>query len=159
MRRHQAAGSRPWVTAGLGVWLIAVALTGCLLDLEEQKRHIRANDLPLKRLTPQAFLDVWGAPTYQYESDAQFYPVADGQYVPSFRVPAGEVPRNWNASIVSGTGRFLAYPDRGELLGFLANRLVYRERLPAAQLHSLGATWAREDKLRTSIERDLLKPR
>ena len=49
-------------------------------------------------------------------------------------------------------GYFLAYPDRRELLGFLNDRLVYRERLSADEIHTIGKMWKRESMFKTRLE-------
>jgi hypothetical protein len=127
--------------------------------LELQKEQIRRHDLQLWRLTPEAFLEAWGPPAYVHEGSMQFYPQSDGQYVPSFRVPLGEVPKNWDSTVVTGFGRFFAYPEQGELVGFFENRLAYREAMPGDQVHALGKAWAHERKFRTTIETEALSPR
>ena len=97
-------------------------------------------------LSPQAFVETWGEPTYAHQEDMQFYPVENGNYVPRFRVPVGEWPRGWDSTIVSEEARFLAYADRGELLGFVNDRLVYRERMSTEQIHAVGKMWQRESR-------------
>ena len=85
--------------------------------------------------------------------------------MPRFRVALGEPPAGWNSEVISGEGYFLAYPDRGELLGFLKEevyilelfglqkeRLVYREHLPAEQIHLVGKAWQREDRFKSGLE-------
>ena len=52
----------------------------------------------------------------------------------------------------AGDGYFLGYPDRGELLGFLNDRLVYRERLSADEIHAIGKMWKRESMFKTRLE-------
>lgn len=142
------------------VLLFATVLAGCAkpMSLEVQKEHIQRHDFPVGQLTPDAFLQAWGNPPYLYEGTTRFFP-ANGQYVPHFRVPLGEAPENWDSSVISGFGRFFAYPEQGELLGFLDDRLVYREAMPAPQVHAIGKAWANERKFRTTIETDTAKPR
>jgi hypothetical protein len=128
-------------------------------SLEEQKRQIQNQNLQLRLLTSEAFLGTWGHPTYQYEALVQFYPLNDGQLVPSFLVPTGEAPPNWDSTILSGVGRFFAYADQGEVLGFLDNRLVYRAHVLSADVHRLGKVWAAELKFRTRTEAEFLQRR
>jgi hypothetical protein len=137
-----------------------LSLAGCgSLSFEEQQRRIREHTLQLRVLTAEAFLTTWGPPTYHYDGLVQFYPLHDGQLVPSFLVPTGEAPKNWDSTIVSGVGRFLAYADRGEVLGFLDNRLVYFAQVPSAHVHALGKAWASELKFRTRTETEFLQGR
>jgi hypothetical protein len=121
-------------------------------SLEEQERHIRANELLLRQLTPRAFVGAWGLPTYQHTEFMQFFGMKDGSLVPRSRLAIGEPPRGWESLIESGDGLFLAYPDRGWLVVFFEERLVYREALAAAELHALGRRWQHEDKFRTRLE-------
>jgi hypothetical protein len=140
--------------------LVVLTLAGCRsVSLEEQQQYIRNNDLQLRVLTSEAFLATWGTPTYQYEGLVQFYPLDDGQYVPSFLVPTGEAPENWDSTVLSGIGLFFAYAEQGRLLGFLDNRLVYRGHVPAAHVHALGKAWATEMKFRTRTEAEYLQRR
>jgi hypothetical protein len=144
----------------LPLLFVVLILSGCGgIPLEVQQRHIRDNDLQLRVLTSEAFLATWGAPTYQYEGLVHFYPVDDGQYVPSFLVPTGEAPENWDSTVLSGVGLFFVYAEQGQLLGFLDNRLVFRGPLPAADVHALGKAWAKEMKFRTRTEAEYLQRR
>ena len=52
----------------------------------------------------------------------------------------------------AGDALFLAYPDRGWLVVFLEERLVYSEAMTAAQLHALGRSWKHEEKFRSRLE-------
>jgi len=137
----------------LGV-LILRLFTGCssLPTLAEQEQHIRNNDLVLHKLTPRAFVGAWGMPTYQRTEFMQFFGMKDGSLIPRSRVASGEVPRGWEVGIEAGDGLFLAYPDRGLLLVFYDEKLVYKEALTAAQLHALGRDWKHEDKFRSKLE-------
>ncbi len=124
------------------------------LSLDEQMTSIQQGHLPLHALTVEAFLRTWGKPTYVHREHTQFFPVKNGNYVPRFRAPLGEPPPGWDATIVSEPGLFLAYPDRGELLGFIENRLVYREQLTSAQIVEVGKTWEHEALFKTRLETD-----
>ena len=113
---------------------------------------MRANELILDQLTPPAFVGAWGMPMYQHTEFMQFFVMKDGSYIPRSRLASGEQPRGWEASIEADDGLFLAYPDRGWLVVFLDERLVYREALTAAQLHEIGRGWKHEEKFRTRFE-------
>lgn len=144
-------GSR-WV----GVCVVAAigSLLSCsgMPSLEEQERHVRNNELALHQLTPRAFVGAWGLPTYQHVEFMQFFGMNDDSLIPRSRLAIGEPPRGWEVRIEAGDGLFLAYPDRGWLVVFFEERLVYREKLTAAQLHELGRSWQHEEKFRTRLE-------
>jgi hypothetical protein len=129
-------------------------LCGCsaLPPLAEQEQHIRDNDLILHQLTPRAFVGAWGMPTYQRAEFMQFFQMKDGSLVPRSRLAIGEAPRGWEAGFDTGESLFLAYPDRGWLVVFLEEKLVYKEALPAAELHALGRSWQHEDKFKSRLE-------
>lgn len=129
-----------------------------LPPLEEQKAQVRNGQVRVHLLTSQAVLDVWGPPTYEHHEYARFFTVENGMYVPFFRVPLGEAPAGWDNGVIPGEADFLAYADRGELLGFLADRLVYRERMSADGIHALGKTWEKEARFKTEIEKSLSTP-
>ena len=67
-------------------------------SLEEQERHVRANELVLHKLTPRAFVGAWGAPTYQHTEFMQFFGMKDGSLIPRSRLASGEPPRGWEAT-------------------------------------------------------------
>ncbi len=121
-------------------------------SLEEQERHVRANELLIHRLTPPAFLGAWGPPAYQHVEFMQFFVMDDKTLIPRSRVAIGESPGGWEVSLEAGEGLFLAYPDRGWLVVFFEGRLVYREALTSVQLHALGRSWQHEDKFRSRFE-------
>jgi hypothetical protein len=120
--------------------------------LEEQKAQILGNRIHFEGLTAQAFLETWGKPAYTHRERMQFYMLDDGNSIPRFRTPMGEPPQGWTTGIISEDSIFFGYPDRGELLGFAGGRLVYREKVPEAEVHSIGKTWAREDLFKTRLE-------
>jgi hypothetical protein len=93
--------------------------------LEEQERLVRANEL---------------------------FGMKDESLVPRSRLASGEPPRGWEVRMEAGDALFLAYPDRGWLVVFFEERLVYREALTAVQLHELGRSWKHEDKFRSRFE-------
>jgi hypothetical protein len=130
------------------------AFAGCsgMPPLAEQEQHIRSNELPLHKLTPRAFAGAWGKPTYQRVEFMQFFVMKDGSFVPRSRVALGESPKGWEAGVEAGEALFLAYPDRGWLVVFYDEQLVYKEALTAAQLHALGRDWKMEDRYRSRLE-------
>lgn len=137
------------------VLLLLLSLAACArLSLDEQTAAIRQGRLPLHALTVEAFLRTWGKPVYVHREHTQFFPVKNGNYVPRFRAPLGEPPPGWDATVVSEPALFLAYPDHGELLGFIDNRLVYREQLSSAQVHEVGKTWEHDALFKTRLETD-----
>ncbi len=144
----------------LSKWAVVVLVValgsalGCsgMPSLEEQERHVRDNELVLHQLTPRAFVGAWGAPTYQHAEFMQFFGMKDDSLMPQSRLASGEPPRGWEVHIEAGDALFLAYPDRGWLVVFFEERLVYREALTAAQLHALGRSWQHEDKFRSRFE-------
>jgi hypothetical protein len=134
--------------------LILIPQAGCrrMPPLPEQERHIRDNDLLLHQLSPRAFVGAWGMPTYQRAEFMQFFDMKDGSLVPRSRLAAGDAPRGWEVGIEAGDALFLAYPDHGWLIVFFEEKLVYKEALTAAQLHTLGRSWQHEDKFRSRLE-------
>jgi hypothetical protein len=142
------------------VWagVLFVAVIGSVLScsglpsMEDQERHVRDNELVLNQLTPPAFVKAWGMPTYQRTEFMQFFGMKDGEWIPRSRLVSGEAPRGWEVRIEAGDALSLAYPDRGWLVVFLSERLVYRESLTAEKLHELGRSWQYEDKFRSRFE-------
>ena len=134
----------------VAIFLSVVACSG--LTLEEQKAQIQNEKIHFNGLTIQAFLETWGKPAYTHRERMQFYTLDDGNSIPRFRTPMGEPPQGWSTAIISEDSIFFGYPERGELLGFAEGRLVYREQVPAAEVHSIGKTWAREDMFKTRLE-------
>ena len=141
-----------WVVVVLAVAFGSALGCSGTPSLEEQERHVRDNELVLHQLTPRAFVGAWGTPTYQHTEFMQFFVMNDDSFMPRSRLASGEVPRGWEARIEAGDALFLAYPDRGWLVVFFEERLVYREALTAAQLHVLGRSWQHEAKFRTRFE-------
>lgn len=140
--------------AGLCVVVALWSVSSCswLPSLEEQSRHVKANELLLHQLTPPAFVEAWGPPAYQHVEFMQFFVMEDKSLIPRSRVAIGEAPGGWEVSLEAGEGLFLAYPDRGWLVVFFEGRLVYREALTSVQLHALGRSWQHEDKFRSRFE-------
>lgn len=145
---RRAAWAGVFVVAAIG----SVLSCSGMPSLEEQERHVRANELVLNQLTPRAFVVAWGPPTYQRTEFMQFFGMKDDSLIPRSRLAMGEPPRGWEVRLEAGDGLFLAYPDRGWLVVFFEERLVYREAMTAAQLHELGRSWKHEDKFRSRFE-------
>lgn len=137
------------------LWVLLLGFqTGCggMPPLAEQERHIRDNDLVLHQLSPRAFVGVWGMPAYQRAEFMQFFVMKDGALIPRARLALGEPPRGWEVGIEAGDALFLVYPDRGWLVVFFEEKLVYKEALTAAQLHALGRSWQQEEKFKSKLE-------
>ncbi len=130
--------------------MVLLACSGPTLD--EQKMQIRDNKITFKGLTIQAFLDTWGRPTYQHRELTVFYLMDDGNSIPRFRVSMGEAPEGWTEGAMAAEGVFFGYADRGELLGFVDGRLVYRQQVPAEEVHAAGKQWAHEQRFKTRLE-------
>ncbi len=139
---------------GVFVAVAIEAVLGCsgMPPLEEQERHVQNNELLLNRLSPPAFVRAWGMPTYQRIEFMQFFGMKDGELIPRSRLGSAEPPRGWEIHIEAGDALYLAYPDRGWLVVFFEERLVYREALTASQLHELGRSWRHEEKFRSRFE-------
>jgi len=140
--------------AGLFVLVAIGSVLSCsgMPSLEEQERHVQDNELVLHQLTPRAFVGAWGMPAYQHAEFMQFFGMKDDSLIPRSRLVIGEPPPGWEVRIEAGDALFLAYPDRGWLVVFFEERLVYREALTAEQLHALGRSWQHEDKFRSRFE-------
>ncbi|WP_455378952.1 hypothetical protein [Petrachloros mirabilis] len=138
----------------IGCMSLAILISGCsgMPSLAEQEQYIQNNNLVLRKLEPRAFVRIWGEPTYQRIEFMPFFGMKDGSLVPRSRLALGESPSGWEISFDAGEGLFLAYPDRGWLVVFLDEVLVYREALSAEKLHELGRSWKQEDKFRTKLD-------
>jgi hypothetical protein len=143
---------RGWTDVLVGAAIGLVLSCSGVPPLEEQERHVRNNELILNQLTPRAFVGVWGTPTYQHTEFMQFFGMKDGELIPRSRLASGEPPRGWEIRIEAGDALFLAYPDRGWLVVFFEELLVYREKLTAVKLHELGRSWQHEEKFRSRFE-------
>jgi hypothetical protein len=139
-----------WPVKRAATWIssLALILVACAPTLERQKDWVQNGNLRLEEISSRAVLDVWGVPAYEYKDFIQFYRLTNGQHVPQFRVPLGEAPNDWDSSADMGVGYFLAYPERGQIVGFLDDRLVYFEKLPAEKVHEIGKMWQREKQFR-----------
>lgn len=134
--------------------LASLLVGGCsgMPSPSEQSRLVAQGDLRLQQVSSQAVLAGWGPATYSVLQHSQFFPLASGNWIPNFRVKLGEYPKDWDMTTVVGDGLFLAYAERGELLGFFEDRLVYREQLSGEQLHTVGRQWQREARFKTRLE-------
>lgn len=134
--------------------LALIAVVGCkgMPTLEEQERLVQANNLVLDHVTARAVVNVWGEPPHHRSLFTHFFVMSDQRMIPSMRVVTGETPRGWSAEVHAGEGLFFAYPDRGWLLVFLEERLVYKEELKAEELRTIVETWAYEDRFKTRLE-------
>ncbi len=148
MRNRFAVVSSQWsvMSRTARIWSLAFVLAACTPSLEQQKAWVQAGDLRLDKISSRAVLDAWGPATYEYKDFIQFYRVTNGQHVPQFRVPLGEAPNDWDSSADMGVGYFLAYADRGQIVGFLDDRLVYFEKLSPETVHEIGKMWQREKR-------------
>jgi hypothetical protein len=132
--------------------LTAMSNCSSLPTLAEQEQLVRANNLPLDQITTRAVVNVWGKPPYHHTEFTQFFVMPDRSMVPRTRVEAGEAPKGWDAGVHAGEGVFFAYPDRGWLLVFLDERLIYREELKVEKLQALVKAWAYEDRFKTRLD-------
>ncbi|MGQ0811197.1 MAG: hypothetical protein ACT4OO_08220 [Nitrospiraceae bacterium] len=135
------------------LYCLAAVIAAChsLPSLEEQKQKIANNDLLLHQLTPRAFAETWGSPTYAHVEFTPFLTAEDGTLVPLSRIQLKQSPQEWADGVDAGDALFLAYADRGDLLVFLEDRLVYREALTPEQIHRLGKTWKHEAQFRSTL--------
>ncbi len=138
--------------------MVVLSACGGLPPVEVQKQFIDKNEFPLQQLSPQAFQQTWGDASFTHLERTQFFEMPDKSLIPRFRVPLGETPEGWDGDLAGGVALFLAYADRGWLLGFLNDRLVYREQFPPQQLHALGTQWKREAEFKTRLELPPLTP-
>lgn len=142
----------PMIRIGFVLGMAGVLAACSELTLEQQKTQIQGNKIHFEGLTIQAFLETWGKPVYTHRERMQFFTLDTGNSLPRFRVPMGEVPEGWGTKTISDDSIFFGYPDRGELLGFVAGRLVYREQVSAAEVHKVGKGRAYEDRFKTRLE-------
>jgi hypothetical protein len=134
--------------------LVLILIVGCesMPTLEQQEQLIQANNLVLNQITTRAVVNSWGKPPFYHSEFTYFFVMPDLSVVPRSRVPTGEVPRGWKSGVHAGEGVYFAYPDRGWLLVFLDDLLVYKEELKAAELHALAKAWAYEDRFKTRLD-------
>ncbi len=141
--------------ASVGLWLliglVSVACSG-IPPLDQQKRLVQAGDLRIQQLTPRAFVESWGEPTYTHQQFTHFFGMPDGQLIPQARMALGESPQGWETSLAAGDAFFMAYADRGVYLVFLEGLLVYHEAMSAEKVHAVGKTWKFESQFKTRLE-------
>ena len=140
--------------ASVGLWLIGLVLMACsgIPSLDQQKRLVQAGDLRLQQLTPRAFVETWGEPTYTHQQFTHFFGMPDGQLIPQARMALGESPQGWETGLAAGDAFFMTYADRGIYLVFLEGVLVYHEAMSAEKVHAVGKTWKFESQFKTRLE-------
>ena len=134
--------------------LIATVLVGCsgLPSFDQQKRLVQAGDFRIHQLTPRAFVETWGQPTYTHQQFTHFFGMQDGRLIPQARMALGESPQGWETGLAAGDALFLAYADHGQYLVFLDEALVYQEAMTAEKVHAVGKTWKYESQFKTQLE-------
>ncbi|TKS60099.1 MAG: hypothetical protein EWM72_01611 [Nitrospira sp.] len=138
----------------LGSLLALVDVGGCkgLPTLEQQELLVRANNLMLEHVTTRAVVNVWGKPPHHHSEFTPFFVMPDRSMIPRSRVDTGEPPKGWESMVHAGEGVFFAYPDRGWLLVFLDELLVYKEELKPEKMQALVRDWAYQDRFRTRLD-------
>jgi hypothetical protein len=128
--------------------------TACssLPRLDAQRQLVERGDLQIRRLTPRAFAETWGNPTYTHQEFTHFFAMNDGSLVPQSRLALGDSPKGWETGLEAGEALFLAYADRGWYLVFYEERLVYREAMSAPEIHAIGKRWKYEEQFKTRLE-------
>jgi hypothetical protein len=136
-----------------GVFVLGL-IVGCksMPTLEQQEQLVQANSLVLDQITTRAVVNAWGKPPLYHSEFSHFFVMPDFSVIPRSRVATGEAPRGWKAGVHAGEGVYFAYPDRGWLLVFLDDRLVYKEELKAEELHALAKSWTYEDRFKTRLD-------
>lgn len=151
---HRLFHEAPYLAYVCGVLLACGVLASCKSapTLAQQERLVQENKLVLDQVTVRAVVNIWGEPAHFRSRFTQFFVMADQSMIPSSRVAAGETPKGWDAGVYAGEGVYFVYPDRGWLLVFHDDRLVYKEELKAEGMHSLLKTWAYEDRFKTQLD-------
>jgi hypothetical protein len=138
-----------------GLWLavgfLCAACSG-LPSLAQQKRLVEAGDFKIHQLTPTAFVETWGPPTYAHQQFTHFFAMQGGRLIPQARMALGESPQGWETGLAAGDALFLGYADRGQYLVFLDEALVYQEAMAAEKIHAVGKTWKYESQFKTRLE-------
>ncbi len=146
---------KPGRCIAAGWWLLVGLLSvscSSLPSLEQQKRLIHDGDIRVHQLTPRAFVETWGEPTYIHQQFTHFFGMPDGRLIPQSRMALGESPPGWETGLVAGDAVFLAYPEHGQYLVFLEDALVYQEAMTAEKVHAAGKTWKYESQFKTRLE-------
>lgn len=138
----------------IGGLLLATLLVGCSArpSFDQQKRLVQAGDFQIHQLTPRAFVEAWGPPTYTHQQFTHFFGMQDGRLIPQARMALGESPQGWETGLAAGDALFLAYADQGQYLVFLDEALVYQEAMTAEKVHAVGKTWKYESQFKTRLE-------
>jgi len=131
-----------------------VLLIGCksMPTLERQEQLVQEENFILDQITSRAVVNAWGGPPFYHSEFAYFFVMPDLSVIPRSRVAAGEVPKGWSGGVHAGEGVYFAYPDRGWLLVFLDEHLVYREKLRPDELQALTNAWEYEARFKTVID-------
>ena len=131
-----------------------VLLLGCksMPTLQQQEQLVQGENLVLDQITSRAVVNAWGGPPFYHSEFAYFFVMPDLSIIPRSRVATGEVPKGWSGGVHAGEGVYFAYPDRGWLLVFFDERLVYREKLQPDELRILAKGWAYEARFKTGID-------
>jgi hypothetical protein len=148
-------GTTPVRSIGtVGSVVIATLLVACsgLPSFDQQKRLVETGDFRVHQLTPRAFVETWGAPTYTHQQFTHFFGMQDGRLIPQARMALGESPQGWETGLAAGDALFLAYADHGQYLVFLEETLVYQEAMTAEKIHAVGKTWKYESQFKTRLE-------
>jgi hypothetical protein len=103
-------------------------------------------------VTTGAVVHVWGEPPHYHSEFSHFFVMPDFRMIPRSRVGSGEVPKGWQGGVHAGEGVYFAYPDRGWLLVFLDERLIYKEEIKPDELRVLAKAWAYEDRFKTRLD-------
>lgn len=133
------------------VGMLSVTCSG-LPPFDQQTRLVRAGDFRIHQLTPRAFVETWGQPTYTHQQFTHFFGMQDGRLIPQSRMALGESPQGWETGLAAGDALFLAYADQGQYLVFLDDALVYQEPMTAEKVHVVGKTWKYESQFKTRLE-------
>ena len=139
----------------LGGWLLVGILSvscSSLPSLDQQKQLVQQGDYRIHQLSPRAFVETWGEPTYTHQQFTHFFGMQDGQLIPQSRMALGESPQGWETGLAAGDALFLAYADRGQYLVFLEEMLVYHEAMTPEKVHAVGKTWKYESQFKTRLE-------
>ncbi len=139
------------VAGGIVCGLFLVACSS-VPTIDQQKQLVQSGDFRIQQLTPRAFVETWGDPTYTHQQFTHFFGMQDGRLIPQARLALGESPQGWETGLAAGDALFLAYAARGYYLVFLEGVLVYHEAMTAEKVHAVGKTWKYESQFKTRLE-------